>query len=124
MADAEVAERLFLRARGYTHEAVKILSRGGKEEPVMVPYVEHYPPDTTACIFWLKNRRPDLWRDKVLLDEAAGKKGGAMEITVGPEALAAIQEAAGIAGSVSAPGGDEVAGDEKCRVVDERQSAG
>ena len=22
------------------------------------------PPDTTACIFWLKNRQPDKWRDK------------------------------------------------------------
>jgi hypothetical protein len=22
------------------------------------------PSDVTACIFWLKNRRPDLWRDK------------------------------------------------------------
>jgi hypothetical protein len=30
-----------------------------------VPYVEYVPPDTTACIFWLKNRRKDLWRDRV-----------------------------------------------------------
>jgi hypothetical protein len=30
-----------------------------------VETMRHYPPDTTACIFWLKNRRPDLWRDKV-----------------------------------------------------------
>ena len=30
----------------------------------IVPYTERYPPDTTAAIFWLKNRRPDLWRDK------------------------------------------------------------
>lgn len=22
------------------------------------------PPDTTALIFWLKNRKPDVWRDK------------------------------------------------------------
>jgi hypothetical protein len=26
--------------------------------------VEHIPPDVIACIFWLKNRRPELWRDK------------------------------------------------------------
>ena len=25
---------------------------------------EKYPPDTTACIFWLKNRQPAKWRDK------------------------------------------------------------
>ena len=33
-----------------------------------VPSVPHtnplVPPDTTAAIFWLKNRRPDRWRDK------------------------------------------------------------
>jgi hypothetical protein len=29
-----------------------------------VKYRQHVPPDTTACIFWLKNRRPDLWRDR------------------------------------------------------------
>ena len=29
-----------------------------------VPYTEHVPPDTTAMIFWLKNRRPEQWRDK------------------------------------------------------------
>jgi hypothetical protein len=23
----------------------------------------HVPPDTTACIFWLKNRDPQHWRD-------------------------------------------------------------
>ena len=32
--------------------------------PVKVLYREHVPPDVTACIFWLKNRRPDLWRDR------------------------------------------------------------
>ena len=25
----------------------------------------HYPPDVTACIFWLKNRQREHWRDKV-----------------------------------------------------------
>jgi hypothetical protein len=36
----------------------------GATAPVYAPYVEHVAPDTTAAIFWLKNRRPDLWRDK------------------------------------------------------------
>ena len=30
----------------------------------MVEVENHLPPDTTAQIFWLKNRRPDRWRDK------------------------------------------------------------
>lgn len=62
LADAEVADRLFKRATGYSHPAVKIFNDGGA--PMEVPYTEHYPPDTTAAIFWLKNRRPDVWRDK------------------------------------------------------------
>jgi hypothetical protein len=28
----------------------------GAKKPVYAPYVEHVPPDTTAAIFWLKNR--------------------------------------------------------------------
>ncbi len=27
-------------------------------------YEEVHAPDTTACIFWLKNRKPAEWRDK------------------------------------------------------------
>ncbi|WP_343225927.1 helix-turn-helix domain-containing protein [Luteolibacter marinus] len=72
-ADAEVADRLFKRATGYSHEDTKILQNNGA--PVIVPTVKHYPPDTVACIFWLKNRRPDLWRDKVGL-EHSGPNGG------------------------------------------------
>lgn len=67
-ADATIAKSLFRRAQGYWHPAVKILTvpiggnMGSRVE--QVPYIERYPPDTTAAIFWLKNRRPDLWRDK------------------------------------------------------------
>jgi hypothetical protein len=64
MADAEVADKLFKRATGYEHKAVKIsASPDGREH--VTEYMERYPPDTTAAIFWLKNRRPDAWRDKV-----------------------------------------------------------
>jgi len=63
LADAEVADKLYKRATGYSHKAVKIASTpDGKEH--LTEYEEQYPPDTTAAIFWLKNRRPDLWRDK------------------------------------------------------------
>lgn len=64
LADAEVADKLFKRATGYQHEAVKIVADAKTGAEHIVPYTEHYPPDTTAAIFWLKNRRPDLWRDK------------------------------------------------------------
>lgn len=63
LADAEVADKLFKRATGYEHKAVKITaSPDGREH--LTEYVERYPPDTTAAIFWLKNRQRDKWRDK------------------------------------------------------------
>ena len=35
-------------------------------------YTEHYPPDPTSMCFWLKNRRPDRWRDVQNIDHAVG----------------------------------------------------
>jgi len=63
-ADANVAERLYQRATGYSHAAVKIVANATTGDVVQVPYTEHYPPDTTAAIFWLKNRAPQQWRDR------------------------------------------------------------
>ena len=67
LADAEVVDSLYRRACGYSHAATKFVTHKGiitdREE-----YVKHYPPDTQACIFWLKNRRPDLWREKVEIE--------------------------------------------------------
>lgn len=66
IADAEVAEKLFKRATGYSHEDVDIKVIDG--EIVMTPLTKHYPPDTIAAIFWLKNRQKDKWRDKTEQD--------------------------------------------------------
>lgn len=63
-ADADVANKLYRRATGYSHEAVKIFFPAGSKKPVYAKYVEHFPPDTTAMIFWLKNRRSATWRDQ------------------------------------------------------------
>ena len=73
-ADAEVADKLFRRATGYSHEAVKVFLPSGTTEPIYAPYIERYAPDTTACIFWLKNRRPDLWRDAQTREHAVEMK--------------------------------------------------
>jgi transcriptional regulator with XRE-family HTH domain len=61
-ADAIVADSLYQRAIGYSHPEDKIFNNDG--EPLIVPTIRHYPPDTTAIIFWLKNRQPALWRDR------------------------------------------------------------
>lgn len=77
IADAEIASKLFHRATGYEHPEDDIRSVNG--EIVITPTIKHYPPDTTAAIFWLKNRRPDLWRDKVE-NQLSGPGGGAIAI--------------------------------------------
>ena len=87
-ADTRVAERLYSRALGYSHDAVKIFMPSGADAPVYAPYTEHYPPDTTAAIFWLKNRRPDLWRD-VQRQEHTGKDGGPIATTIEDKRAAA-----------------------------------
>ena len=72
-ADERVERSLFHRAIGYKHDAVKMFQAGGAV--ITEQYVEHYPPDTTAAIFWLKNRKPKEWRDKVQ-QELSGPDGG------------------------------------------------
>lgn len=91
-ADAEVAQSLFHRATGYSHPDTKFATHEGRITDSQ-EYTKHYPPDTIACIFWLKNRRPDLWRDKIG-HEHTGKDGGPIkqesEFTVTPEDEAVI----------------------------------
>lgn len=77
IADARVEASLYNRAMGFSFDAVKIHMHRGKL--IYAPYVEQVPPDTTACIFWLKNRRPDLWRDKTETDVNLGLKNMSSE---------------------------------------------
>lgn len=65
-ADDRVVRNLYSRATGYTFDSQKIFQFQGA--PVIVPCVEHVPPDITAAIFWLKNRRPKEWRDRTEQD--------------------------------------------------------
>jgi len=76
-ADDRVERSLYQKAVGYTHDAVKIFQHQGTI--VEAPYREHIAPDTTAAIFWLKNRRPDLWREKQQ-HEHSGPEGGPMVV--------------------------------------------
>lgn len=69
MADAEVAASLYRRATGYQETEVttrEIKSPSGEVVSIeTVTVTRHLPPDTAACIFWLKNRQPTLWHDKL-----------------------------------------------------------
>jgi len=61
-SDSRVANSLYHRALGYSHEEDKIFCEKG--DITKVKTVKYYPPDTTAAIFWLKNRKPEAWTDK------------------------------------------------------------
>jgi len=70
-ADSKVAKSLFQRATGYEHEEDKLFQYDGNILSERI--TKHYPPDVVACIFWLKNRQPELWRDKTEI-ETSNKK--------------------------------------------------
>lgn len=65
-ADDRVERSLYLKAVGYTFDSEKVFNNQG--QIVRAATREHVPPDTTAMIFWLKNRRPEAWRDKTEVD--------------------------------------------------------
>ena len=69
VVDIEVENALLKRALGYKYEEVtkeKILNRETKQYELKITKVvtKEVQPDTTAQIFWLKNRKPGEWRDR------------------------------------------------------------
>jgi hypothetical protein len=98
-ADERVERSLYQRAIGYTQDAVKIFMPAGADAPVYAPFVENVVPDTTAAIFWLKNRRPDQWRDKTQ-QEVTGANGAPLvpiiNLTGRPEPASAPEAVGGV----------------------------
>jgi len=70
-ADSRVEESLYQRALGYSHSEEKVFNQQG--EILTHQTTKHYPPDSTSMIFWLKNRKPEEWRDR---QEHTGADGG------------------------------------------------
>jgi hypothetical protein len=93
-ADAVIASKLYHRAKGYEHPEDKIFNDNGT--PLVVPTIKHYPPDTTAAIFWLKNRQPDKWRDKSEVESKNTNTNIDIDYSIlPPEALEEIAKAQG-----------------------------
>lgn len=79
VVDIEVENALLKRALGYKYEEVtkELLKnkKTGKEELRVTKVVtKEVQPDTTAQIFWLKNRRPEDWRDKKDIEHSGNIK--------------------------------------------------
>ena len=60
--DTEVENALLKRALGYTYTETVV--EEGPDGVKTRTYQKHMPADVTAQIYWLKNRKPDIWRDK------------------------------------------------------------
>jgi DNA-binding XRE family transcriptional regulator len=61
-ADSKVAQRLYQKATGYKKKEILVFV--DKQGSVIEhEYEKEYTPDTTAAIFWLKNRQKDKWAD-------------------------------------------------------------
>jgi hypothetical protein len=82
VADRHVENALYERAIGGIHKLNKAFKvkriyydeknrKCEKEEIVTAQDEVYVPGDTTAQIFWLKNRKPDKWRDKQEIEDKA-----------------------------------------------------
>ncbi len=67
IADIRVENALFKKANGCTvteRTVSRVKSPNGEITETERVVTRELPPDTTAAIFWLKNRKPKDWRDK------------------------------------------------------------
>lgn len=72
-ADEAVVESLYAKACGKAKRVTKkkrdVLDSDGRKVTLTEVIEETLPPDTTAMIYWLKNRQPELWRDRPKQDD-------------------------------------------------------
>ncbi len=79
-ADEKVERSLYERACGYTHKEEKVFCSLGEIKTHET--LKHYPPDSTAMIYWLKNRQPEKWRDKQQVDNISSDGSMTPETTI------------------------------------------
>lgn len=80
--DDIVEEKFLDKATGFTKEVEEIFQFQGKT--FIGKYNKYFPPDTAAGFIWLKNRRPDKWRDK---HEITGNNGAPLIVQIAPYAV-------------------------------------
>lgn len=58
-ADVVIENSMFKSAMGFNYKEQVVTNKGD-----VVTVEKFHPPSVTAQIFWLKNRKPQQWRDK------------------------------------------------------------
>lgn len=89
ISDGEVADSLYQRAMGYVAPDIDI--RVINDQIVKTKIQKHYPPDTAAAIFWLKNRQKKTWRDKIDHGIEGANGGPVQVVNYTPDDYAAAQ---------------------------------
>jgi hypothetical protein len=82
-ADERVVRSLYQKATGYDYieqQAIKIKVAQYEERVEVVDVERHAPAETTAAIFWLKNRKPSEWRDKTEVENTVNVRDWLSEV--------------------------------------------
>lgn len=77
--DSEVEEALLKKSLGYEYTETTREERWNNdtkkyEMAITKEVTKQVAPDTTAMIFWLKNRQPELWKDKHEVEHSGSLK--------------------------------------------------
>ncbi|MBR7189293.1 MAG: helix-turn-helix domain-containing protein [Clostridia bacterium] len=85
VVDVEVENALLKRALGYEYTEMMVEhSPDGVKRRETVKFI---PPDVTAQIFWLKNRKPETWREKQVVEVSEEALDRAREILGGVKSV-------------------------------------
>ncbi len=72
ISDDNVEKSLYKKCMGYSHKDTKFATYEGKITDSK-EYIKHYPPSDMAMIYWLNNRRPEKWRQRIDHTTGGGK---------------------------------------------------
>src|SRR5699024_2335084 len=75
VVDREVENALLKRALGFEYEETETIVEDdghGNSKRKVRRIQKKAVPDTTAAIFWLKNRKPAEWRDRINQEHSGG----------------------------------------------------
>jgi hypothetical protein len=111
VADMNVANSLYSKAVGYEwveEQAIKVKAGQYEERVEVVEVRRELPPDTTAGIFWLKNRtsrRDNAWRDKHDVDHSGEVTIGKIErVIVDEQGIQTVDTTADVVNEIDIPG--------------------
>lgn len=107
IVDTEVENALLKRALGYSYDEITKELVNGELKVTKIVH-KQVVADTTAQIFWLKNRASDKWRDKVEFDGEVAHK---VDIPPNIKGLS-LDELRVLAGQINVPSTEDFKNDQ------------